>query len=44
MDNVTLCKRDTCLSVKGEMAGIVALALVVALIGYGISALLKALN
>lgn len=44
MNHVTLCKKDTCLTVKGEMAGLLALALVVALIGYGISALVKALS
>lgn len=44
MNYVTLCKKDACLTVKGEIATLVAFALVVALIGYGISALVKALG
>lgn len=44
MNHVTLCKKDTCLTVKGQMANLVAFAFVIALIGYGISALLKAVK
>lgn len=44
MNNVTLCKKGTCLTVKGEMANLVAFALVIALIGYGIAMISKALS
>jgi hypothetical protein len=44
MNHVTLCKKDTCVTVKGELANLVAFALVIAFIGYGISALAKALS
>ncbi|GEM_PF-5796604 len=44
VNHVTLCKKDACITVKGEMASLVAVALVVALIGYGISASMKALS
>lgn len=44
MNNVTICKKDTCLSVKGGFADFISIAIGVAILGYGVSLIAKALR
>lgn len=44
MNNVTICEKDTCLSVKGGFADFISIAIGVAILGYGVSLIAKALR
>lgn len=44
MNNVTVCKKDACLSIKGELAGFVAFTIAFVMLAYGVSLVAKAIR